>query len=214
MTTNQQQSKIRLGLDLDGVIYNFADEFHDHIAKIKRLNPTDLKSATQWSFWRDWEMTDEDYYFELGKAAINGRVFRDGEIYPHALESILKLKEMGFEIVIITARFLSNNPDHMAIIRRNTENWLINNNVPFDELIIDNDKSRHSLNILIDDSIDNIESVIMKGNDAYIFDQPWNREALHYPRVIGWADLLREMEIVRNRLMNEYYTFVSSQKAN
>lgn len=211
MQTNQQQSKIRLGLDLDGVIYDFVDEFHDYIAEVKGWNPDDLKSPTHWSFYRDWGMTDEEYYFELGKAAINSKVFLNGKIYDQALENILKLKEMGFEIVIITARQLSNNPDHMQIIRKNTETWLENNNVPFDELVIDNDKTRHSLNILIDDNLSNVEAMAINGNDGYVFDRPWNRETNLFPRVMGWPDLVREMEIVQERLMNEYYAFVSSQ---
>lgn len=211
MQTNQQQSKIRLGLDLDGVIYDFVDEFHDYIAEIKGWNPDELKNPTHWAFYRDWGMTDEEYYVELGKAAINSKVFLNGSIYDQALESIVKLKDMGFEIVIITARQLSNNPEHMHVIRKNTEAWLEKNNVPFDELVIDNDKTRHSLNILIDDNTANVEAMAMRGNDAYIFDRPWNRETDLFPRVTSWPDLVREMEIVQKRLMDEYYAFVSSQ---
>ena len=202
--------KIRLGLDLDGVIYNHADEFRELVAKERGCDIEELPVPKTWSFYRDWGMTDEEFYFQLGKAAIRGQVFQKGKIYPEALESVTTLKDMGFEIVIITARQLSNNPEHMRIIRENTETWLLNNNVPYDELVIDNDKTRHSLNILVDDSITNIEAMIMTGNYAYIFDQPWNRQANLYPRVTGWADTIREMSIVQEQLMQEYEDFLSS----
>jgi 5'(3')-deoxyribonucleotidase len=191
--TNTQKKKIRLGIDLDGVIYNFVDEFRAYYSEKIGVDIDSLSEPTSWEFYRDWGMTDEEYFTNLGLAAIHSKVFRHGEIYPNARESILKLKEMGFEIVIITARYLSNNPDHMKIIENNTRNWLVDNNVAFDELIIDNDKTRHGLDILIDDNLSNVEALLIAGAYGYVFDRPWNRNSISFPRVMGWYDLVAAM---------------------
>lgn len=200
--TEQSTPKIRLGLDLDGVIYNFVDEFREYYSIEHGLDPEELSEVTRWEFYRDWGMTDEEYFIELGKAAINSKVFTKGEPYPHAQEQILRLKELGFEIVIITARNVSNNPTHMELIHKNTAQWLIDQNIAFDELIIDNDKTRHNLDILVDDNIWNVEAQMLAGKTGYVFDRPWNREENIYLRVMGWYDLVREMTLVQEQMQN------------
>jgi 5'(3')-deoxyribonucleotidase len=208
--TNTHKKKIRLGLDLDGVIYNFVDEFRTLYSQKMGIDIDTLKVQDSWEFYKDWGMTDEDYYTYLGLAAIHGEVFCDGDIYPNARDSILKLKEMGFEIVIITARQLSNNPDHMKIIEDNTLQWLYNNNIAFDELVIDNDKSRHNLDILIDDNLNNVEALLITGASAYVFDQPWNRKGMDFPRVMGWYDLVSTMLRVQEGYEEAIKKFLSS----
>lgn len=202
--TENNPLKIRLGLDLDGVIYDFPTEFRNLVAADRGVDPESLASPVKWSFYEDWGMSDEEYFGTMGKAAIQGKVFKDGNIYPQALENVNKLRDLGYEIVIITARHVVNDVDKMNIIKKNTEDWLIKNNVPYDELIIDNDKTRHNLDILIDDNLANIESFVMAGGMAYVFDQPWNRNNTFYSRVNGWNDCVLEMKNIQDMVRSAF----------
>jgi len=199
---NNQQIKFRLGVDLDGVIYNFEDEFRNYYANLKNISPESLPQPTQWAFYEDYGMTAEEYYTIAGKAAVNSQIFTNGSVYSDAVEGMQRLCDLGLEVVIITARELSTNPTHMETIRTNTEKWLADNGIMYHELVIANDKTKSHLNVLVDDSIDNIEAQLISGGVAYLWDQPWNRSNSFYSRIRGWENFVLEMQHLQDRVQD------------
>lgn len=190
---------IRLGMDLDGVIYNFVDEFRIHVAGLRGVDPDSLPVVNKWEFYLDWGMTLEEYMATLAEAAVQGHVFKNGLAYEGAAEALRKVRDMNFHIVAITARKLSDAPNDHQIVCDNTAAWLKANDIVYDELIVDNTKTRHNLNILVDDSIGNVEEFIRAGTKAYIFDRPWNC-GVPYSRIMDWDDFVVQMQEVRDMI--------------
>lgn len=179
--------KIRLGLDLDGVVYNFVDEFRAYVSNERGVDPDSLAVVDKWEFYLDWGMTLEEYFATLETAAVGGHVFKSGQMYDGAAEAVAKVRDMGYEVVAVTARKLTDIVADHQVIYDNTSNWLTLNGIHFDELIVDNDKTTHGLNVLVDDSIGNIENFIVAGGMGIIFDRPWNQGS-QYTRIMGWDD--------------------------
>lgn len=190
---------IRIGIDLDGVVYNFLDEFRNYAAPKLGLMPQDLPDSDNWFFSRDWGMTDEEYADMLHFGVTKDDLFSKGEVYPGAVEALKKLQEANFEIVIITARDLDGTTDTIKFVRERTELWLLENKVPYDELIIDNCKFVHDINVLVDDGIHNVSNFVQTGRPAYVFDRPWNQNFV-YDRVMDWDHLVSEMLDLRQKL--------------
>lgn len=206
--TTTATNNIRIGIDLDGVIYDFMNDFRHFMMTHEKVHPDQLPvPPNTWDFHEEWGMTYRDYLEKMGEAAIKGWIFTSGNVLPGAREGLESLRNAGFQIIIMTARELSTNPLHMNIIARNTEQWLQNNNIPHDELIIANNKTHHNVATLFDDSIYNVESVIRTGRSAFIFDQPWNRQA-PYSRVHDWHQVLEECNRIKEAF-NLYETQVT-----
>jgi len=185
-------NKIRLGLDLDGVVYNFVDEFRTYVSTQRRVDPASLAEIDKWEFYLDWGMTEGEYFETLQEAAIGGHIFKSGQIYEGAAEAVAEVRDMGFEIVAITARKLTDIVLDHQIIYDNTANWLTMNGIEFDELIVTNNKVGHGLNVLVDDHLGNVHNFIAAGGKGFIFDRPWNQGS-NYDRIMGWDDFPRKL---------------------
>lgn len=125
---------------------NFLDHFY-----IVRMNKWTEKEAT--NFW-------SKYYGEILKK-VNVKKF--------ASEVINKLKQEGHKIYLITARWDMPNDNIQEI----TKQWLIENNVEYDELIINaSDKLKlvkeKNIDIFIDDSFNNCKG-IAENSDAKVY---------------------------------------------
>lgn len=197
---DNQNIKFRLGVDLDGVIYNFEQEFKNYYSELKNIPITSLPSPKQWAFYEDYGLTTEEYYSIAGEAAIKSQIFTQGDVYPGAREGMRELCDLGLDIVIITAREMSTNPEHMDIIKSNTEEWLGKNDIPYHELIISNDKTKHNLGVLVDDNLSNIEAILLSGGVGFVWDQPWNRNNNFYSRIRNWNDFVFEMQYLQARV--------------
>lgn len=119
---------------------------------------------------------------------------------PHASakQFVTELKEMGYYIVILTAR--EWHPDAFAI----TEAWLTKWGIVFDELLLCgiNDKKvdvveNHfaSVKLVVDDSPFQLEHYLVSPNveSVYIYDMPWNED--HTFEVMGGLRVSNLLEI-------------------
>lgn len=94
-----------------------------------------------------------------------GEILRRVNIKKFAAEVINKLKQEGHKIYLITARWDMPNDDIQGI----TKQWLIENNIEYDELIINSsDKlqwvKEKNIDIFIDDSFNNCKSIVENSN--------------------------------------------------
>lgn len=206
------QEHIRLGLDLDGVIYDFFSEFRELIAAERNVSIDQLPETTNWHFYEDWGMSFEEYSEKVSRFASEGKIFASGNMYDGAIEATRRLKEMGYHIVIITARDVDEDVNTLRTVISNTRAWLDANDITYDELIVNNDKTIHDLSILIDDSIANIEKFIESGSGVtYIFDRPWNQGNNFYSRLSGWEEVCTEMQSIQDQYNQAFEQFLAVQ---
>jgi hypothetical protein len=157
-----QNEKVRVLIDLDGVIRDFVKgleivyqrEYPDH--KIQEVISRDL-----------------DKYFPIGKQ-INDfidtkfyqEILSNAPVYPGTIESLYKWEKF-FKIVIVTSQ-----PPKW---RYPTYYWIGKHAVPTDEIHLSFEKYTIDGYALLDDFVDNLQAFASTGRLAVCFDQPWNK---------------------------------------
>lgn len=169
---------MRVGIDLDGVAYDFVGHLKPYAEDQLGGSPLD---ATKWDFYEDWGLTSASFWDLVKMAHEAARVWHaSNPVVPGTKEA---LEELGVdhEIVIVTTR-----PEYAG---DSTENWLQWNAVYHDELIFAEDKTKWNLDVLLDDAPHNIEQAQAAGIRAIIWDQPWNRH-VEGERVCSWDEFV------------------------
>lgn len=178
-----------VAIDLDGVVYPFAKEFHKFCSKA--LNNDSLPPATDWLFYEKWGLTKDEYHHLLLEA-VNAGVFIDGEPPIGAQAAWTVISAMGAKIHVITARPTEAWAD--------TTWWLDQWKLRADSLHFTEDKwlfaymlNMEGKGMMLDDSPIYLNSVSQYDSIIpVVYDQPWNRD-LDYVRVnsmMGFARLV------------------------
>lgn len=179
---------MKIGIDLDGVCYNFTDSLKKYLVEHEGFPEYELGETTTWNFFKDdWGMSLEDYlmYFERGVDA--GIVFLHGEPHLDCVDVLNRLREDGHTLHIVTWRQVGQRSVH------NTSDWLLREKIPYDTLTFAKDKTILPVDIFIEDNMDNYTSLCESGVRAVLMDRPWNHDLTDAVRVQNW---------------NEFYEFV------
>lgn len=173
-------SKLRVGFDLDGVLYNFGDSVRAYLSSIGREYgwKDNAVEPHHWDFYEYWHMTREEFVQVCHDGVDAGYIF-SGATRPGAAETVNCVADMGHEIVIITDRFFGtpvvwNNevvsPSHTA-----TENWLAEHGIPYDELHFSPNKLIAPTDFFIEDKLENYDALNSAGVKSFLVNRPWNQ---------------------------------------
>jgi hypothetical protein len=192
-----------IGLDLDGVCYNFVRTANYMLRKriSDRGEAIPEVLTRDWNYWHEIEekISTEDFMWLWTDAAGAG-LFRYGHVINGAIEGVRDLSTFG-DVVAITHRPKAAVHDTLA--------WLtfMFDQSPLAGVVIQSHGQKKSEvlptpDVYIDDAIhvaeeilDNIES------DVVLFDQPWNQD---YPgndrltRAKGWGDVIEAVSRIRD----------------
>lgn len=167
--------KLHIGVDIDGVMFDYVENITNWIRSKylddpAMLDKIDENPASHWHFYRDWGFTDEEFVAFNRMAAEAGHLYRGG-IEKDWVPVLTELREMGHAVHLVTARF-EGAPGP-------TWEWVNQHEVPHDSLIfVQKDKSHLGLNVLIDDRIENIRDWVAQPEHwGIIYSQPWNEGA-------------------------------------
>ena len=119
-----------VGIDMDGVMYDFAGEFKKYCAK--RMGREDLPDPKHWEFYEDWGLDKDTFYDWLTDATVNEGLFYTGKAYANTTEGWSKLKDLGMRIHVLTHR-------HIESVGQ-TADWLQDNNFVPDSMHFGFDK--------------------------------------------------------------------------
>lgn len=166
---------MRIGIDCDGVLYPFTEVFRLYAEQEtgERFGPVE-----RWEFYKDWGMGTPEFLQLMEEACKGGFLFRYGTPPANCVNVMNWLACWPeHEVVIITHRG--------EYARHATEGWLRDWMIPYDELIIDSDKTRHGLDLLLDDGPHIIEKFREAGGRGVVFHRRWNRH-IGGERVRSW----------------------------
>jgi 5'(3')-deoxyribonucleotidase len=198
----------RIGLDIDGVSYRFVDTLRQYIHEKTGKPLSEMPPADTWDFFEDQWGISADEYIQFVTDGVRDRVvFWEGPVEEKCKEVVHTLRTLGHEVVFITARRFKGIE---SLCEMATKYWLDSNQIEYDEIIISNDKTGHNLDILLDDSPAQIESMVLHGGKALVFDQPWNQNLLFVDRVYGWVDFM--FYILNNLETPEFEAEMNSQQ--
>ena len=189
---------MKIGIDIDDTI---SETFETLLPYSQKYTIEDLKKESKiyikdeyanhfyivyMNGWNEKEATDfwSKYY---------GEILKKVNIKKFASEVINKLKQEGHKIYLITARWDIPNDNIQEI----TKQWLIENNVEYDELIINvSDKLKlvkeKNIDIFIDDSFNNCKNIAVNSNaKVYMMTSRVNGsfEDENIKRVYSWPEV-------------------------
>lgn len=165
-------NRLRVGFDLDGVLFNFGDSvkrYLDHIGQgdIWKSGPT---PKPYWDFYKDWGWTGKQFVDMCNAGADAGFIFC-GPTRHNAAKAVQAVKEMGHEVIIITDRQFGSNP---YVSHKNTQNWLAKHKIPYDELYFSSDKTCVPTDMFVEDKLENYDALDAAGVEVYLINRAWN----------------------------------------
>lgn len=189
---------MRIGIDIDGVLTDFekwqldvgSKFFNKYNKNIVEPNGYDSDTVFNISKELDSEFWKE-YLYDYAKNEPSRKF---------AGEVIDKLKKDGFEIYIITARYLTNRNDDLGNEMRNIViEWLRTNNIHYDKIIFSlEDKleicKENDISIMIEDKVENINN-ISEIIPVVCFNAGYNKSCIgnNIYRAYTWYDVYHQI---------------------
>lgn len=163
---------MRVGFDLDGVLYNFGDSVkryleHTDRGHIWKSGPT---PEPFWDFYKDWGWTGQEFVQMCNEGADAGFIFC-GPARHNAAKAVQAVKDMGHEVIIITDRQFGSTP---YVSHKNTQNWLAKHKIPYDELYFSADKTCVPTDMFVEDKLENYDALDAAGVEVYLINRKWN----------------------------------------
>lgn len=178
-----------LCVDVDNTLGDYTGGLRDYVTACTPRYACPDPIAYDFTLTPDWPFTGSMRNFLWWhKRAVAAGLYRRETPYPHAAETLTRLHDNGWRIIVSTAR--RDDPDGQ------TARWLRNNDIPYDGLHY-GDKLDIRFDLLIDDRPDTLEraaretdAIILHPDHAYCKDAPgltfhdWDE----IPGLIGMAD--------------------------
>ena len=176
---------MRFAIDIDSTLHPYWDQ----LAEIaKRRYGVDLPYDTQFT-WAIDALAPEQLKAVVDETHSPEHVLT-AEPYPGAVEVITRWHEQGHFIHITSHRAVETHGQ--------TAEWLEQISLPHDELYCSYDKITRCvelrIDVLIDDSHDNLRRAAEVGITAATLEHPWNRDVPDVISAPDWPTLARRLE--------------------
>jgi hypothetical protein len=160
-------------LDLDDVLANLREALYRSLARASGI-------AVHWRHWRSYDLREHypTVLDRLDEILIDDRTLESCRPEPGAVAATGALKDLGFEIAIVTAR--GWHPRAEAI----TRDWLGEHGIRHDHLrIVPLGANKlealapfRRIALAVDDHPDHVRRYLRAGIPALLMDRPWNAE--------------------------------------
>lgn len=163
---------MRVGIDLDGCLYDFGNSVRKYLDSIGR--EYGFKGGKPephcWDFYKYWHMTTAEFVQICNDGVEAGYIF-SGDIRPNAVEAVERIAALGHQIIIITDRSFGLSPRSSE---RATTEWLAQHGIEYDELVFSADKTIVPTDLFVEDKLENYDKLVNAGVDAYLITRDWN----------------------------------------
>lgn len=179
-----------VNVDLDGVVYDFvgamrsAFDYRHNIDAGERYesDPKDWPDPSQWSIWKEWPISYDEFYRVMYAEIRDNFVFRQGAPIEGAVEGMEALGDIGFHVRIVTSKtFRDKTITEKA--RRSTLSWLATHDIHYDTIAFsdaEQGKTSYKAHVVIDDK-PKVETWAQPDALNIIFHQRWNRTIGEFP---------------------------------
>lgn len=163
---------MRVGFDIDGVGFNFADSckrYLDHLGQ-GHLWKSGPMPDPFWDWYKDWGWTSKQFVEFCNAGADAGFIFAGGIRKGYA-EAISAAHRLGCEVIIATDRPFGSTPE---VSQKLTVEWLDQHGIEYDELHFTADKTTANCDMFIEDKLENYDALVAAGTKAFLLNRPWN----------------------------------------
>lgn len=174
--------RIRLGIDLDGVVANFIEGWM-LLYNMEFGGNLTADMVDHWDAAHDLtHFTDMNDFWQWAGASGNGpTIFRELPPYPGALETLGELATCN-DIVILTMKPDWAGPD--------TFSWIADHHIPTREVHLIRDKWKVECDIYLDDSPFAVPALVKNRPDSIVcrFVRPWNKPVEGAIDIHSWEE--------------------------
>ena len=172
---------MRIGLDMDDTICSTNELLTKYVEKYCKKHNIDSKTL-----WKDESIRHDFLDNNLEE------IYKEVPIKKGAPKIINKIKDLGHEVYVITAR---NNKHVHTDIKTLTYNYLKNEGIIVDDIIVEaKDKyivcEEMDIDIMLEDNDYNYYSLEKEGFNVILFDE-FNKHKDIKKRVTNWKDFLK-----------------------
>ena len=189
---------MKIGIDIDDTMADTFDYLMPYIAEFFDIDIKYLKhkNISYSNFPKEMKQRELEFAKKYYDKVIPSTPFK-----PKVAEYIDKIKELGHEIIVITARDKTLYNDEY----KTTIEELKNNNIHYDKLICNFDKARvcqnENIDLLIDDSITNCNKVNELGIEAILFSSKGNvNDKTDLYRVDNWKEIYEKIKGIQRNI--------------
>ena len=182
---------LRVGIDLDEVIYQFVPEVR---IVARAIYGRTFPPPTTWAIWDDWGIEEDEWETLLQQATALG-VFVSGDPTPGALTGLTVLKQNDVECVIVTSRWVE--PYALKDMATFTGLWMSKYDIDLPVIFTGGNCKGEvcesaGLSILVDDAPEHLMQADGHAVTPIVFDAAWNRldELSHMQRAHGWSEVV------------------------
>ncbi|MEK6834591.1 MAG: hypothetical protein AABY31_03820 [Thermoproteota archaeon] len=179
--------KLKIGLDVDGVLADVIHTWLDYNNKIRKA--ISKEEISEWDFWGRYQIDKYDFYKELSLC------WQTWHKIPSTEENLSTttsaLSHVG-EVDIVTAREEST---HTYV-----KSWLSSQKITYKNyvgVLEGLEKTKLDYDIFIDDSPINAKSMLNAGKTVILYTQPWNLN-FNDPRVKRIYTLKDAISIIKS----------------
>lgn len=196
---------MRIGIDIDDTIadtyevaFAYAQKYTiNELGRSGKIQNATSNHHTYLKNMHNWNHEEEMNFFDK----YYGEMLQAIRPFTFAVNTIKQLKKEGNEIIIVTARWTKANFD----VKDTTLKWLKDNNIPYDEIILNaDDKAKvaleKKLDLFIDDSFKNCLDVVNSGIKTYMMNTRTNQglQDERITRVFSWSDIYNRIKKEEN----------------
>lgn len=163
---------MRIGIDLDGVCYDFGGSLVEYLVTHRKMDRKLLTPSKRWEFYLDWGMTLEEFLSACNEGARAGVIFLHGKAFPGTRRALQRIAAAGHTLHVITDRSFGGP----GVSESNTAKWVARELPKIHALTFCPDKTVANIDMMIDDKLQNYDALVGIGVDAYLFDRPWNQD--------------------------------------
>jgi hypothetical protein len=187
--------------DIDGVIADYSTHYQNFLEDVCGLKKVNVKRKS-YSFYETYGITrQEEEQFNNNFVQVGG--FKDIPVFDGVVDTIKKLKSFGYKIILVTAR-----PNWIfKRIAADTQHWLKKNDVPYDLLFWNKDKSDVIINnifpanikCMVEDRDKHALEVSHIGVDVLLLDKSYNKgisDTDRIKRIYGYSEIL---DFIKNK---------------
>lgn len=168
---------MRVGIDLDGVLYNFGDSVKRFLDDTDRghLWKSGPTPSPFWDFYKDWGWSSGQFVDMCNEGADAGYIF-GGDIRhtrENAVETMWNLWLRGHELIVITDRQFGSTPE---VSHELTKQWWADNSFPsYTEIHFSSDKTCVPTDVFVEDKIENYDAIEAAGTPCFLINRAWNQ---------------------------------------
>ena len=161
--------KPSVGFDIDGVI---CDIYPVALSVLKEMYPNKVIKDNFMSSWENEYNLTENQVLDCFKEVGRRDLLRTAHIYPGAKETLYKINRR-YNIYFISWR------NYIPNAREDTLYWLDSNKIPYEKLIMTNNKHKVAIKenfcFFLDDNVHQCNRIAKTMVPTYLFRRPWNQ---------------------------------------